>query len=87
MALDVYSTPPMSDSPERVFSDTGDLVAPKKRHMTGESVEQITCLRSWQESGLIKLDQGLFNLAVLTTSIDEAEGDDIPVDPPLIQID
>jgi hypothetical protein len=87
MALDVYSTPPMSDSPERVFSDTGHLMAPKRRHMTGESVEQITCLRSWQASDLIKLDQGLFNLAVLTTPIDEAEGDELPIDPPLIQID
>lgn len=56
MALDVYSTPPMSDAPERVFSDTGHLMAPKRRHMTGESVEQITCLPSWQASNLIKLD-------------------------------
>jgi hypothetical protein len=33
------------------------------------------------------LNRGLFSVAVLATSIDEAEGDDDPVDPPLIQID
>jgi hypothetical protein len=55
--------------------------------MTGEGVEQRTCLRSWQRSGLINLNQDLFDAAVLATSINEAEGDDMPVDPPLIQID
>jgi hypothetical protein len=39
MALDVYSTVLMSDSPERVFSDTGHLLSPKRRTMTGEGVE------------------------------------------------
>jgi hypothetical protein len=87
MALDVYSTPAMSDEPERVFSVVGNLMAPCRRRITGEGVEQMTCLRSWQRSGLINLSQGLFNAAVLATSIDEAEGDDMPVDLPLIQID
>ena len=32
--------------------------------MKGESVEQMLCLSSWQASGLIKLDQGLFRRAV-----------------------
>ena len=87
MALDVYSTPPMSDGPERVFSDAGNLTSPHRRHMKGEGVEQMVCLRSWQASDLIKLDQGLFDSAVIATSIDEAEGDELPIDPPLIQID
>jgi len=68
MALDVYSTPPMSDQLERVFSDTGNLLSPRRRHMSGEGVEQMTCLRSWDRSGIIKLSQGLFNSAVATTS-------------------
>jgi hypothetical protein len=54
--------------------------------MKGEGVEQMVCLRSWQASDLIKLDQGLFDSAVIATSIDGAEGDKLPIDPPLIQI-
>jgi hypothetical protein len=87
MALDVYSTPAMSDEPERVFSATGQLMAPRRRAMKGEGVEQMTCLRSWQRSGLISLDQGLFSTAVIATLIEEAEGDDFPIDPLLIQTD
>jgi hypothetical protein len=55
MALDVYSTPAMSDEPERVFSVVGNLMAPRRRRMTGEGVEQMTCLQSWQQQGLINL--------------------------------
>jgi hypothetical protein len=79
MALDIYSTPPMSDEPERVFSDTGNLLSPKRRLMKGEGVEQMTCLRRWDRSGIITLSQGLFTsaVAVATTfkdndSFDEA---------------
>jgi hypothetical protein len=67
MALDIYSTVPMSDSPERVFSGTGHLLSPKRRTMTGEGVEQVTCLRAWEQSGIISLSQGLFSNAVATT--------------------
>jgi hypothetical protein len=76
MALDVYSTVLMSDAPECAFSGIGMLLTPCRRNMTGEGVEQMECLRSWQGSGIISLDQGLFNSAVATTSID----DDDPVD-------
>jgi hypothetical protein len=71
MALDVYSTPPMSDEPERVFSDTGNLLSPKRRTMTGEGVEQMTSLRRWDRSGIITLSQRLFNSAVATTRQDD----------------
>jgi hypothetical protein len=66
MALDVYSTPPMSDEPERVFSTTGNLMSARRRHLAGQSVEQMTCLRSWDRSGIITLDEGLFDSAVAT---------------------
>jgi hypothetical protein len=46
---------PISDSLERVFSDTVYLLTPSRRTMTGEGVEQITCLRSWERSGIISL--------------------------------
>jgi hypothetical protein len=73
MALDVYSTLPISDQLERVFSDTSNLLSSRRRHMNGEGVEQMTCLRSWERSGIIKLSQGLFNSAVATA---RAEDDD-----------
>jgi hypothetical protein len=46
MALDIYLTVLISDSPERVFSSTGYLLSLKRRTMTGEGVKQVTCLRA-----------------------------------------
>jgi hypothetical protein len=74
MALDVYSTPAMSDSPEHVFSGTGTLLTPLRRTMTGEGVEQATCLRSWEATVTISLSQGLLNSAVATTRADDDDG-------------
>ena len=76
MALDVYSTPPMSDEPERIFSDTGNLLSPKRRTMNGEGVEQMTCLRRWDRSGFITLSQRLFNSAVVATRNEDKALDD-----------
>jgi hypothetical protein len=63
MALDIYATPAMSDEPERVFSIAGNLLSPRRRQLSGEAVEQMLCLRSWQRSGIITLEQGLFEEA------------------------
>jgi hypothetical protein len=71
IALDIYSVPPMSDEPERVFSDTGNLLSPKRRTMNGEGVEQMTCLRRWHRSGIVTLNQRLFNAAVATAYQDD----------------
>ena len=60
MALDIYAVPAMSDEPERVFSTAGNLLTPRRRCMKGEAVEQMLCLKSWQRSGIVSLDQGLF---------------------------
>jgi hypothetical protein len=70
MALDVFSTPPISDEPERVFSIAGNLLSPRRRCMKGEAVKQMLCLKSWQQSGIISLDQGLF---ADTVQIDDNE--------------
>jgi hypothetical protein len=64
MALDVFSTPPMSDEPERVFSIASNLLSPRRRKMKGESVEHLLCLRSWQKSGIITLDQRMMKQAI-----------------------
>jgi hypothetical protein len=64
MALDVYSTPAISDEPKRVFSEGGALLIPRRRQLSGEHVQEILCLRSWQKSGIITLDGALFEQAI-----------------------
>lgn len=64
MAIDVYSTPAMSDEPERVFSEAGNLLTPRRRTLGHDSIEQMLCLKNWQGSGIVQLDQGWFNSAV-----------------------
>jgi hypothetical protein len=76
MALDVYSTPCMSDEPERVFSTTGALLQPRRRTLKGDIVEQMICLQSWDRAGIIALSQGLCNSAVATASTRKDDDDD-----------
>jgi hypothetical protein len=77
MALDVYSTPPMSDEPERAFSTTGNLMSTRRRHLAGQGVEQMVCLRSWDQSDIIRLDEGWFTSAVATAIEDDDEHADL----------
>lgn len=61
MALDIYSTPACSDEPERIFSQGSSLLRPQRRQMTGEHVQENLCLRSWQASGVVTLDEDMFD--------------------------
>jgi hypothetical protein len=38
IALNIYSTPPMSDEPERVFNEGGNLLVPRRRQLSGDHV-------------------------------------------------
>ncbi|RYF41222.1 MAG: hAT transposon family protein, partial [Cytophagaceae bacterium] len=79
MAFDIYSTPAMSDEPERVFSIAGNTLNPRRRRLTSAAVQQLLCLRSWQQSGVITLDTRLIRQAVLSHNGDsdsESDGDD-----------
>jgi hypothetical protein len=67
MALDIYSTPACSDEPERVFSKGGTLLQLKRRQLTGEHVQEILCMESWQASGIVILSGSLFEQAVKAT--------------------
>jgi len=66
MALDIYSAPAMSDEPERIFSQTGHILAPRRRSLTGKSMEQLMCMKSWLKQGVAHLDGGIFEKAVIT---------------------
>jgi len=61
MALDIYSTPAMSDEPERIFSATGAAVSPRRRLLKSETIRWIMCLKSWIRSGLVNLNKTFFN--------------------------
>jgi hypothetical protein len=60
LALDVYSTPVMSDEPERVFSATGAMIGPRRQLLSAETIQQIMCLRSWRQRGLFTWSRDLF---------------------------
>jgi hypothetical protein len=80
MALDVYSTPAYSDEPERVFSQGGALLAPRRRQLTGDHVQEILCLRSWQYSGIVTLDGALFEQAI-------RQADGAPISDQILAVD
>lgn len=73
MALDIYNVPPCSEAPERVFSIAGNTITPRRRVMTADTIQELLCLRSWQESGIVKLDRGLFEKAVERTTEEERQ--------------
>jgi hypothetical protein len=79
MALDIYSMPAMSDEPERVFSIAGNTLSPRRRCLKGDTMQEILCLRSWQDSGLINLDRRLFNKAVAAAEASSIN-DDLALD-------
>jgi hypothetical protein len=54
----------MSDEPERVFSIAGNTLNPRRCVMTGDTVQELLCLRSWQRSGLVQFDHTMFEKAV-----------------------
>lgn len=65
MALDIYSVPAMSDEPERIFCQTGHILAPRRRSLTSKSMEQLMCMKSWLKQGVAHLDGSLFARTVM----------------------
>ena len=46
MALNIYSTPTMSDEPERQFSTSGSLLSPKRALLYKSTIQALMCLQS-----------------------------------------
>jgi hypothetical protein len=68
MALDLYSTAPCSDEPERIFSIGGNTLNPRRRAMAANTLEELLCLRQWHKSGIIDFETlKLFEHAVQAT--------------------
>jgi hypothetical protein len=55
-----------SDEPERLFSEAGAIVGPRRRSMQASTIQQIMCLRSWRRQGLFRWSESLFD-ALQTT--------------------
>ncbi|KAK5996238.1 Putative AC transposase-like protein [Cladobotryum mycophilum] len=54
MAIDILSVPPMSAEPERLFSVSGAMVAPRRSRLEASTIGIAMTLRSWLRAGLIK---------------------------------
>ncbi|KAM0708853.1 hypothetical protein Q7P35_005507 [Cladosporium inversicolor] len=76
MTLDIYSTLACSDELERIFSEGGNLLNARRRQMTGDHVQEVLCLRSWQASGIVTLDTEFFKLAISQGDYNNTSDDD-----------
>lgn len=63
MALDVLTTPPMSDEPERQFSSTGLMITDRRNRLKKETINVCSSLRSWTREGVISWKD--FNIEVI----------------------
>lgn len=52
MAIDIYSIPPMSSEPERVFSGTKHTITDQRCSLKIETIELLECLKSWFRIGI-----------------------------------
>lgn len=64
MSLDIFSVLAMSDEPERIFSQTGHILSPRRRRLTSKSMQRLMCMKSWMEQGVAHLDSDLFERTV-----------------------
>jgi hypothetical protein len=53
MAIDLFGVPAMSSEPERVFSDAGDVITPKRNRLHADIVGAGMCLKQWDKDGVI----------------------------------
>jgi len=53
MAIDLFGIPAMSSEPERVFSDLGDVITPKRNRLHADIVGAGMCLKQWDKDGAI----------------------------------
>jgi hypothetical protein len=74
MALDVFVVPAMSDASERVLSTACHVLSPRRRLLQSETLGWLMTLKSWINSGVIALDESLFDrlLSIVSTDCDNA---------------
>jgi hypothetical protein len=60
----------MSDELERVFSETGAMLSPRRQQMNAETVQQTMCLRQWRRRGLFTWNRSLFEARGVAAAFD-----------------
>jgi hAT family C-terminal dimerisation region len=53
MAIDLLGIPAISSKLERVFSDAGDIITPKRNRLHADIVRAGMCLKQWDKDGAI----------------------------------
>lgn len=53
MAADILTVAPMSDEPERQFSDTGMMVTNRRNRLRSDTIAATMSLKSWTREGVI----------------------------------
>jgi hypothetical protein len=76
MALDIFSIPPMSAEPERIFSGTRRTISWDRLSLGAITVEQMECLQHWIRSGL---SHGTFRTATEVEQAVEMVGEDVDI--------
>jgi hypothetical protein len=70
-ALDIYAVPAMADELKRLFSQVGDAISSRRRHLSDDTVASLMCLKSWQSSGIMTIDKTLFERVIEAVAVAE----------------
>lgn len=62
LALDVLSIPASSCECERMFSELGDLLEPRRRKISPTQLAAIQCVRRWRRAGLLDENDNSINM-------------------------
>jgi hypothetical protein len=72
MAITIFTIPPMSAGPERVFSGSKHTIAPERIRLGATMVERTECLKSWISITPGRQQAPLSGVFVNSRSVDEA---------------
>jgi len=53
LARDIFSIPPMSDEPERVFSSSRRVLSWDRARLSDEVLQRLQCIKHWKKNGHI----------------------------------
>ena len=80
LARDIFSIPPMSDEPERIFSSTRRVISWDRTRLSDSAVENIACMKHWIANGhcerYIPLDIALEGLNEVQAGLDDEDIED-----------
>lgn len=73
-ALDILSIPASSAECERLFSELGDLLEPKRRKIGSQLLAALQCVRSWLKAGFMSSDDEVDETNLTDAAIDSVYG-------------